>query len=736
MRRFNLSEKFIPIWVGIGFVLILMGILYYNPPVVGYWFTTLENWAYDLGIRANHKGIRESFVTIVDVDDLSIEKEGRWPWPRDKVAKLVSSLYEKGATVIGFDFLFSEEEKNIVEEVQKALGKEGSVSGLDQIRPNFDHDQMFAESLKQGDSVLAIAFSEDSDRKSVGVLPPPMAKLTPEEESFGIPLMKSYIGNIEILEKAAKNGGFINTIPDEDGILRSTPLIVEYEKGIYPSLALSSAGLYLLAKEIKFKTALYGKEKIVEGIWLDQFYIPTDPQGEILIPYRGPSFTFPFVSATDVLNGKLSAEKVANKIVLIGSSATALADVRATAIAPVFVGVEIHATVAQGILDHYLPYKPPWRKGAAVFLTFFFGVMCAFIFPRLSAIATLPATIVFTSLLWSIEWWMLHHRGIVISVFFPIFVIVTLFLFNTIYGYFSESKRRKEIKKTFGEFVPPERIDEMLKKGGELELEGESKEMTVLFADVKHFTDLSEKLSAPELKKLLNLYLTPMTQSIFDGRGTIDKYVGDMIMAFWGAPQDNPKHAFFGVKSALDMQEKLEGEVNANLKKTLNTEVHLRIGINTGMMNVGDMGSKFRRAYTVLGDTVNLASRLEELGKYYPVPIIVGEKTWEETKDDFLYRKLDTVQVLGKHVALSIYEPLCLKEKASAKMIEEVNLYGQALDFYAKQNWQQAQELFEKLKNTCPEKGALYKVFLDRIDAFRKKPPDPNWDGVWVFQVK
>lgn len=731
----NRKKHLVASLIGTCFVLLASTIIFFQPPSFISWIDALENWVYDFGIRKYHKKFDASTpIAIVDIDDASLEEIGRWPWSRKDIATLVEKLHKLGATVLAFDILFSEPEKNIAEEVLKATSST-HLPSAEEIKSTFDYDTLLAQKLQLGESVLAIAFSKDPNLKSAGVLPPPLLTLSEEEANeLDIPIMKSYLSNIEILQKAAKHGAFINATPDEDGVLRYSPLLMRYGRDIYPSLAIKATSLYLLGQEAKLQITQYKNKKVLEGIQLDHTYIPTDPLGRVLIPFRGPAYTFPYISAKDVLKDKVKKEQIATKIIFIGSSATATGDLKAAAISPLFFGVEVHATIAAGILDHYLPYKPLSGKGATLLLTIILGLICAFTMPRLGAIstATMAATCVFFLLV--LNQLLLRNYGLLLSIFPPIITVVVLYLFDAMFGYVMETRKKEELKLVFGQYVPPSYIDRMMEKGESLSLQGETKELSVLFADIQNFTAISEPLSANELKTFLNEVFTSMTQIIFDHQGTIDKYVGDMIMAFWGAPIDNPQHAKNAVTTALKMQKELATQSYPNLKES--SKIHIRIGINTGIMNVGDMGSKFRRAYTVLGDAVNFASRLESICKYYHIYILVGEKTWEMTKEDFIYRHIDKVKVKGKSVAVSIYQPICPKEEATPEILNLVEAHQRAFQKYQEQKWDEAIKLFSELKKTDPENDALYQVYMSRIESFKTMPPPAGWDGAYIFLEK
>lgn len=740
--KFNVKvgEKLIPLSVSLFLVLLFSIISFTNPKPLEKWLNLLENLAYDFQVRKNHKPLgKDASVSIVDIDDKSLEAYGRWPWPRNLLADLVTKLYQAGATIVALDMTFPDVEENMILDVEKEIKKgpedhASVIAELQKVKPIFDYDEKFAKSLTLGDSILGFVFSGQGEVE--GVLPPPILTLSPElQKELLIPDEMVYVGNIPVLQKAAKNGGFINASKDPDGVLRFTNLLIRRGEDLYASLNLRAASLYLLAKKIEPVMQRYGDSTVLEEIKLDELTIPTDPMGRILVPYRGPSFTFPYVSAADVLDGKADRSLIAGKLVFIGFSAVALADLVSTSVDPVFPGVEVHATVASGIIDQYLPYKPYWGKGVTTFLIVLTGLICALLLPLLGAGAGSLLCAALTGAIVTGERWMWTHEGIVLSIMLPVLLIWTLFIFNVTWGYFMEAKKGKRLKMVFGQYVPPAYLEEMMRKGGEINLEGESKELSVLFSDIRSFTSLSEKMSAAELKQFLNRFFNPITEVIFNHKGTIDKYVGDMVMAFWGAPLEDPQHAVQAVSSALEMQEKLSG-LNEVFLQEGKPRIKIGIGVNTGLMNVGDMGSKFRRSYTVLGDSVNLASRLEGQSKFYHIGIIVGENTWQLTKNDFAFRKLDKIKVKGKETGVEIFQPLCKTENLTPELKQELELHHQAMDAYFKQDWEKSERLFAQLKAAYPANAELYEVYLERIAKMRLQPYQEGWDGSYISLEK
>ncbi len=682
------------------------------------WLTALENVAYDREVRRTsslHPLSDKTPIAIVDIDDASIKEIGRWPWSRDKMAELVTKLYQQGATCIAFDVIFPYKQENIAEQILASLNKNGAkqelVEAIEKEKPSFDQDEKFAKSLSLVDTVLGMVFTQDLP--PVGDLPPPFFVLTGKElKELNLPSEISYLTNIPLLQESAKNNGFINATPDSDGVIRKTPIVLRYQEKIFPSLALSAVSTYLLSTKKELKIVKSGRQLQLEGVVLDETLIPTDHLGKMLIPFRGGSYTFPYISAADVLKDKVGQGKIENKLLFIGTSATGLGEWRSTAISHIYPSIEIHASVAAGILDHYLPYSPDWAKGLIFLLMLVVGLALCWLLPRLGALSGALVTFGLCAALFFLNRFIWVSLGLLIPMALPLLLFFLLYVLNAAWGFFVEGRKRKELKTIFGQYVPGAYLDKMLHERAKITLEGESKELTVLFADICSFTTLSEKLTPNEIKQLLNLYLTPMTEVIFEHKGTIDKYVGDMIMAFWGAPVEDPQNAYHAVLAALQMQKALD-KLNLTLSASQKPNLEIGIGINTGIMNVGDMGSQFRRAYTVLGDAVNLGSRLEVQTRSYHVNIIVGENTWQKTKDDFIYRKLDRVLVKGKAKAVDIYQPLCKKGEENQELLQELELHKQALEAYFKEEWEKAAELFDRLNRSYPK--ALYNIYLGRL---------------------
>ena len=699
-----------------------------------------ETLVYDIQLRAQlltpKRAPLKTSVVIVDVNDQSLKQEGRWPWPRAKLATLVDHIRAQGAVVVAFDMIFPRPEANIADTVFNQLVQQKLVTPqiaplFKKIAPFFDNDAKFAASLAQGDAVIGVNFLLEPGTE--GVIPPPLLTLvTPQEKDLDFYLMPGVIAANPQLAKATKNVGFIDIFPDEDGIIRRVPLLVNHNNGLYPSLALEAVRVFFL-KNIQLETASYGDNIRLEGIRLGQEIIPTDDRCQVIIPFRGRGYTFPFYSATDVLNNKIPPGAFAGKIVFVGSTAVGLGDLKATAIQAVFPGVEINATVADGLLKNNFPYKPVWALGLETFLIFMLGTVLLILFPYLGPKTLTLLIFIVPILLIMANGWLNEKTGMVLSVLIPLVLCVVLGMMNLIYGYLFETRRRERLKEMFGQYVPAKHIDEMLKSSGSYGLHGEDREMTVLFADIRHFTTLSEGLPATQLKEMLSDFFTPMTEIIFKHYGTIDKYVGDLIMAFWGAPLKDKKHAEHALNAALEMQQEVI-RLKPILAQKKWPEINIGIGINTGMMSVGDMGSKFRLNYTVLGDSVNLASRVESLTKYYGVDILTTEFTQENQKK-FVFRLLDRVRVKGKKESVGLYQVVCKQAELTEAVRKEIELSDAALHLYFQQQWTEAQAAFAALSKTYPT-VLFYSLYLERLAEFAHTPPPGDWDGVYTHMKK
>jgi len=705
----------------------------------------MENLAYDIRLNVMMPNTVDPRIVIVDIDERSLLEQGRWPWSRNQLATMMNQLFDHyKVKVVGYDVVFAEKDESSGLKTLEKIGRE-HFSGdkefnktLDKVRPSLDFDQLFADSIKGRPVVLGYYFRQGENEKgSVGALPAP-AFAAGEFDKTGIDFVQAnaYGANLPVLQKSAAAAGHFIPIVDQDGISRRIPMVEEYQGALYESLSLAVARTALNIPKIEagFVNGAAGADYAgLEWLQLGKRRIPVDERVASLIPFRGRQGSFPYVSATDVLTGKADPKVLDNAIVLVGTTAPGLMDLRASPVQSVYAGVEMHANMIAGILDQNIKDHPAYMLGAELIMLLMAGLLLALGLAILSPLwSTLLAGAVLTvSTLFNLFLW--QEANLVLPMASMMLMVATLYLLNMSYGFFVESRGKRQLAGLFGQYVPPELVDEMAKDPDSFSLEGDSRELTVLFSDVRGFTTISEGLDPKQLTLLMNEYLTPMTHVIHRFRGTIDKYMGDAIMAFWGAPVADPDHARHALLAALGMIDELKA-LQAAFEAKGWPPINIGVGLNTGMMTVGNMGSEFRMAYTVMGDAVNLGSRLESLTKQYGVHIIVSEFT-KDKAPDFIYRELDRVRVKGKDEPVAIFEPIGLPEQINAEMDSELALYREALKLFRAQNWDLAELQFLNLHKSYPERY-LYTVYTERIEYYRANPPGEDWDGVFTFKTK
>ena len=704
----------------------------------------LDAYLYDARVRLSLKPDVDERIVIVDLDERSLTEIGRWPWSRDKVSALVRQLTDHyRAAVVGFDVVFAEPDDSSGLGVLEAIGRKqlrgdrNYQSALAGLRQSLDYDRVFAETLRGRPVILGYYFSGTGNALQIGALPPPLFTAEAfQGRQVTFTRWKGYGGNLPQLQQAAAGAGHFNPLIDFDGISRRVPLLVEYEGNYYESLSLAMLRL-MLGNAVLRPGFPPGGEPGME--WLEvvspkaHLRIPVDEEVAALIPYRGPERSFVYVSAVDVLQGKVPAEKLAGRAVLVGTTAPGLMDLRATPVGAAYPGVEIHANLLAGMIDGTIKEKPGYVLAVETLQLVVLGAMLIFLLPLLSpvsagllALGTLLASLALNLALW-------HVAGLVVPLASLVLLTLLLYAIDAAWGYFIESRNKRQLTSLFGQYVPPELVEEMARDPEHYSMEGKSEELTVLFSDVRDFTTLSEGLDPKELTRLMNAYLGEMTQVIRRQRGTLDKYIGDAIMAFWGAPVADPAHARQAVLTALEMQRAVR-RLDAPFKAQGWPELHIGIGVNSGMMTVGDMGSPIRQAYTVMGDAVNTASRLEGLTKRYGVGILVGEST-RLLVDDVLFREVDRVRPKGKDDPLAIYEPLGLAAEVPAELADELKLWQQALRLYRARDWDAVELQLYHLQQRAPG-CILYRLYGERIAHYRVNPPEEGWEGVTTFDTK
>nr|WP_315395780.1 adenylate/guanylate cyclase domain-containing protein [uncultured Duganella sp.] len=694
-------------------------------------------------------------IVIVDIDGRALTEFGRFPWGRDIQARLVTQLtrhYRVGA--VGYDISFPEPDTSSGYGVLDKLA-DGALrdvpalrARLDQLKPAMDYDGLFAAALQGQPVVLGFNLSPDQVK---GALPAPLFS---ERDLNGRELLAwsadGYEANVAPLARAAAGAGSFSVVTDADGIVRSAGLVQQVGADYYPSLSLATAAVFLKARAIKpylerrVDQMSQGARDSGGYDYLTMFLpggqrlIPVGEAMTTVIEFRGGGGprggAFRYVSAADVLTGRAPAALLEGAVVLVGTTAPGLVDLRATPVNPEYPGVEIHANLVKSILDGHFKARPDWAFAAEAALIVLAGLALTFALPALAPPAAIALGAGALAASVALNYYLYSERDLLFQLAMQLIVIAAVFVVDVAWGYLFEVRKGRALVSRFGEYVAPELVAEMAANPERYNMDGESRELTVLFVDVRGFTTISEGLTPRALREYINLYLTAMSEDIRDShRGTLDKYIGDAVMAFWGAPVAFADHARRAVATALLMQQsarRLDAEFVARGWPPL----AIGIGVNTGLMHVGDMGSKIRRAYTVMGDAVNLGARLEGLTKVYGVGIVVGAAT-RAAAPEFAYRELDLVRVKGKHEPVAIFEPLGPAAALDPAAADELAGWHAALAAVRARQWDEALSTILKLQALAPPR-ALYALYAGRIAHYRAHPPGADWDGATTFDTK
>ena len=713
----------------------------------------LDDIIYDARLRATMPQTIDERIVIVDIDEKSLAEIGRWPWSRNKLADLVEELFERQKTaLLGFDLVFAEEDdssglKRLKLLAQNELREQtGFIEKLTKIQTSLDYDALFAKSIEKRPVVLGYYLTSDRDGRVNGVLPTPvMSADSLQGRPVKFTSWNGFGANIERLARASPVAGFFNSITDGDGVVRSIPLLAEYKGEYYESLSLAlfrmMAGSPKVAPGFSQEKFLTRHSQGLESILLSQegktLAIPVDKRVATLVPFRGNGGanggSFRYISAADLLAKRIAPGQLQGKIVLLGTTAPGLLDLRVTPVGETYPGVETHANVISGLLDGKAFVKPDYAVGFEVVILILSGLLLAFVLPILSASKAVATSAAVVGALVGINYWLYLSFGLVLPLASALVMAFIAFALNMSYGYFVESKSRRDLANLFGTYVPPELVDEMVKDAASYNMKATTKELTVMFCDMRGFTQMSETMEPTQLQALLNTVFSRLTDQIRMNRGTIDKYMGDCIMAFWGAPIHTPDHASLAVKTAFEMVDAIRKLNDEHRSKGL-PEIGVGIGLNTGTMCVGDMGSDIRRSYTVIGDAVNLGSRLEGLSKNYGVQIVVSEST-RQLANDFAWQELDKVRVKGKDNPVAIFWPVAPLNRMNSDSTVELKTWVMALKAYRAQDWDQCDVQLLNLQRLNAKKY-LYQLYAERVASMRSLSFDSEWDGATSFQTK
>lgn len=738
-------DKLLLLAVGV-IITICMALLYIRQPRL-LEFINLK--IYDQLLVAHHTTEISPIPVIVDIDEKSLSEIGQWPWPRYQMARLLDKIKQAGALSVGLDIVFAEPDRTsphrILEEINKAFGQylpdRPHIIGLPEIL--LDNDDLLAQTLATGPYVLGYTFlfKEDVLRGTSGMpeeqcllRPANLAtrSITPGYVMTTTDLLAnadSAVCPLPLLAEAAPWTGFFTTNTDQDGIIRQVPLLINYHERAYPSLALAC----LLQATGSNTILLNYSERGTESLKVAGSTIPLNQSGYFLVNYHGPEGTYPYLSAGDILNeDSETLAKLDGKIVFVGTSAAGLRDIRATPFSHNYPGVETHATIVDNVLSKDFIFVPPWAPGLELLALLLAGALTTLLLTWARATWLALPFVGLGAAMWFGSSHLFGEYRFFISPLYPLLTLILTFTTMTTIKFWREERQKRFIHGAFSHYLAPAVIAQIVDDPESLTLDGQEKEVTILFSDVRNFTTLSEGLTPTQVTDLLHDYLTPMTRIITEAHGTLDKFIGDAVMAFWNAPLDVSEHPFRAMDSALAQLEKLQ-ELNVAFRTKFGFAIRIGIGVHTGVVRVGNMGSADLFDYTIIGDSVNLASRLESLTKYYGLELIVSETTAKACGAAFAFQEVDTVRVKGKEKPITIFT--ARTQEHAAAMSEELAAYEKALATYKKMNFDEALQEFKFLVQHHPD-TALYSLYVERCDMLLRHPPKTDWDGVFTHQSK
>lgn len=755
----TLSKKYSSLLAGF-FITILILFVYNSSQK---WLQPLENHLQNIHFKMRGPLTPNSDVVIANIDEKSLDTLGRWPWSRQTMAKLVEKLNEYEAAVIGFDIIFSSPENrpshDNLKQLQSSMGptlNSKAQNLLNQLLKNSDADSQFAQALsKSPKSVLGYFFHfspeglnhltlDQRHQFFEDIRPSRFNGFIRSDENLKLsslvfPTAFAVESNITPFSKTANRSGYLSFDLEDDGTVKQLPLIVRYvddgKDYYFPPFSLRILEQYLNGT-LLFRVNELGMEEVI----LDHenpIVIPTNSRGEMEVNYLGARATFPGISISDLLNKNLDSaikDKIKNKIVLIGATATALEDFKPTPFDPALPGVEIHATIIDNILTHRFITQPPWIQVVDSLYLLLIGIVLTLVYSRINPITSLLVWPASSCAFFYLSHWLFINKGFWLTDIYPILentgIAVTIMLGRFI----QEEKQKRFIKQVFSQYLSPRVVKELVNDPSKLKLGGEQKELTAFFTDLEGFTTFSEKLGATELVDLLNTYLTEMTDILLQYEGTLDRYDGDAIKAFFGAPVYFDDHAKRACWVCIDMQNKLK-DMRVKFKDEGKPELLMRVGINTGSMVIGNMGSTTRMMYGMNGDSVNLCARLEGANKQYGTYSLISEFTYQAAKEFIEVRELDTLRVVGRSTPIKIYELLGKTGETEESLKKVLPVFNQGLSSYKNREWATAKRYFENALTLIPEDGPS-KIYLERCNNFILKPPADNWDGVFNLSSK
>lgn len=741
--------------VGFAMLSAFMAVYWANPYPVEF----VRNKTFDFFQQAKPRDIMApgtSPITIIDLDEESLNEIGQWPWPRNIIAQMVSNLMAMGTAVIGFDVVFAEPDRMNPAVVADSLaGIDETIK--DELRALRGNDEVFADVIKQSRVVLGQATYWDKKtqagggplKKSFAIRK--LSKDAPDPENF-LPSAPSLVRNVPVLEQAAVNKtgghGLFSLVPERDGIVRSVPSLMVNEGHIFPALTIEMLRVATGRPTVLVEVDPIGiKEiKVAKGITIE-----TDRNGKMW-PYFSKSDKAKYVPAKDVLSGAVDPRLIQGKLTILGTSAVGLLDIRAVPTEPVIPGVEVHAQLIESILTQQYLERPIYADAVELFIILVTGLLMIILVPWAGAKLALGVFIVIACGGGFASWYMFAEHRLLFDAVYAVASTLLLYTTLTFTGYAREEASKRQTRDAFSKYLSPDMVERVADNPDELRLGGEMRDMTMLFCDVRGFTTISEQFDAVGLTSLINKLLTPLTNEILKRQGTVDKYMGDCIMAFWNAPLDDDDHAYNGCVSALAMMDQMD-PLNDQLEKEAKEEgrkhIPLRVGLglNSGPAVVGNMGSDQRFDYSVLGDTVNTAARLEGQSKSYGMNVVIGPTTNDAVKERLATIDLDFIQVKGKTEGLRIFGLLGDAEVLADPKFKTIQKnVTDAINAYQAKDWDAAEAIFNGIRVLGNDDNKPWRIeanleflcdlYKDRIADYRENPPPDDWDGVYIATTK
>ena len=680
-------------------------------------------------------------VVIVDIDEASLKAIGQWPWPRTTVADLVTQITQLGAVAIGFDVIFPEPDRMspaIAEHSFRGIDEETRAK-LDRLPSN---DDALADAIKHSRVVVGQAGAAAPEVKTAAeaALQTGFAVRGPDARPYLV-TFAGLLRNVPVIEQAAAGRGLFSIDPESDGIIRRVPVIMTAQGSMVPSLSMEMLRVVTGSSAILVRVDQAG----VQSVAVPGLEVPTDRNGQFWVHFNRHD-PQRYVSAKDVLQGNVAPDRFAGKLVLIGTSAIGLLDLKTTPLDAAIPGVEVHAQILESVLSKSSLVNPNYAIGAELAIAVLFGLAIIVAAPMLPASIVIVLGGCLIAGLIGLSLYLFVEHNLLIDFTYPLISSWLIYLVLTFVNYFREQKQRRQIRSAFGYYLSPDMVEQLARSPEKLVLGGEERRMTILFSDVRGFTTISEyyKDDPQGLTRLMNRFLTPLTNAIIERKGTIDKYIGDAIMAFWNAPVDDEQQEANACEAAMEMlsrADSLNGELKREAEANGGTYMPLRIGIglNTGPCVVGNMGSDFRFNYSVLGDTVNLASRLEGRTKDYRIPVVIGSRTAEGAKQKFAVMEIDLIMVKGKkqpEAVFTVLGPSEVEADPRCKDLRDTN--AQMLKSFRTQQWDDASGLIARCRKFANgfELSGLYDMYEERIELYRAHPPGSDWAGVYEAETK